>query len=121
MTAAPRFVSPVRVSRPEHGASDVKYLAKSVPGLPRRADDHKSASRRWFAALLWRAFPSPSEGDLADKAARVLDVSPRQVRNWLRCENDAGVSYVTAVMAIAGAEVVFGRIAPRGFHSSEDH
>lgn len=84
-----------------------------------RAGDHKSASRLWFRALLWRAFPSPSERELADKAARVLDVSPRQVQNWLRCENDAGLSYVTAVMAIAGAEVVFGRIAPRATGSGE--
>jgi hypothetical protein len=88
----------------------VKYPAHSSSA---RADDHKTASRRWFRDLLWRAFPSPSEGDLAIKAARVLDVSPRQVQNWLRCEHDAGLSYVTAVMAIAGAEVVFGQIATR--------
>jgi hypothetical protein len=115
MTAAPRFLSPVRVSQPEHGASPMKNPAFSSgrAGAGARGDDHKSASRRWFRALLWRAFPSPSEGDLADKAARVLDVSPRQVTNWLRCEHDAGLSYVTAVMAVAGAEVVFGQIAPR--------
>ena len=82
-----------------------KLLANSV--------DHRSASRRWFAALLWRAFPAPSEHDLSLKAARVLDVSPRQVRNWLRCDHDAGLSYVLAVMAIAGAEVVFDRIEGR--------
>lgn len=73
------------------------------------AVDHAAASRRWFAAMLWRAFPSHSEHDLALKAARVLDVSPRQVRNWLRCEHDASLRYVMAVMAIAGAEVVFDR------------
>lgn len=65
------------------------------------------SARRAFAALLWRAFPSPSEHDLALKAARVLDVSPRQVRNWLRCEHSAGFHHVAAVMAIAGAEIVF--------------
>ena len=71
------------------------------------AIDHKSASRKRFAAMLWMAFPSPSERDLSIKAAMVLDVSPRQVVKWLRCEHDAAVSYVFAVMAIAGAEIVF--------------
>lgn len=68
------------------------------------------AARRWFRNLLWRAFPSPSENDLAIKAAMVLDVSPRQVKNWLREENDASLRYVTAVLAIAGAEIIFGKI-----------
>ena len=72
--------------------------------------DHVSASRRAFAALLWRAFPSPSENEVALKAARVLDVSDRQVRNWLRCEHSAAWHYVAAVMAVAGAEIVFSKI-----------
>lgn len=63
--------------------------------------------------MLWRAFPSPSEHDLANKAARALDVSPRQVKNWLREEHDASLRYVTAVMMIAGAESVFGVIEER--------
>lgn len=71
------------------------------------------ASRRWFRNMLWRAFPSPSEHDLANKAANVLGVSPRQVKNWLREDNDASLRYVTAVLAIAGAEVVFGQIEAR--------
>lgn len=76
-------------------------------------EDHASASRRWFRNLLWRAFPSPSENDLAQTAARVLDVSPRQVRNWLREDHDASLRYVTAVMMIAGAESVFALIEGR--------
>lgn len=72
------------------------------------ASDHGQASRKWFSNLLWRAFPSPSEHALANKAARVLDVSPRQVKNWLRCENDASLKYVTAVMLIAGVEFGIG-------------
>lgn len=75
--------------------------------------DHSAASRRWFSNLLWRAFPSRSENDLANKAASVLDVSPRQVRNWLRGENDASLRYVTAVLAIAGAEMIFTKIEGR--------
>ena len=69
--------------------------------------DNISSSRKAFANMLWRAFPSPSEHELANKAARVLDVSPRQVTNWLRCENSAAVHYFFAVVAIAGAEIVF--------------
>lgn len=72
-----------------------------------------SASRRWFRNLLWRAFPSNSENDLAHKAAAVLDVSPRQVKNWLREDHDASLRYVTAVLAIAGAEIIFGKIEGR--------
>lgn len=70
--------------------------------------DHAAASRRWFRDLLWKAFsPAQSENEVAEKAARVLDVTPRQVRNWLRCENDASLRYVTAVLMIAGAESIF--------------
>lgn len=78
-----------------------------------RNSDHTEASRRWFAALLWRAFPARSERELASVAARALDVSPRQVVNWLRGEHDASLRYVTAVLAIAGAEVVFGAMERR--------
>jgi hypothetical protein len=84
---------------------DGKSLANPV--------EHGTVSRRWFRNLLWRAFPARSEADLANKAASVLDVSPRQVRNWLREENDASLRYVTAVMAIAGAEVIFSKIEGR--------
>jgi hypothetical protein len=90
-------------SQPESFAG--KNLSNSV--------EHGGASRRWFRNLLWRAFPSRSENDLAVKAASVLDVSPRQVRNWLREENDASLRHVTAVMAVAGAEVLFTKIERR--------
>lgn len=75
------------------------------PGRP-EGRDQVAASRQFFAALLWRAFPSPSEHDLAQKAGRVLDVSPRQVQNWLRWEHSAAFHHVAKVMAIAGAEIV---------------
>lgn len=81
-----------------------------MKNLTRNSVDHEAASRRWFAALLWRAFPSRSEHDLCSKAAGVLGVSPRQVRNWLRCENDASLKYVTAVTLIAGVEIGLGKI-----------
>ena len=75
------------------------------------AQNSRSRPRRWFRDLLWRAFPARSERDLAAKAAPILDVSERQVRNWLREEHDPGLTVVLKVMAIAGAEVVFVRDA----------
>ncbi|MFV0383663.1 hypothetical protein [Paracoccus sp. (in: a-proteobacteria)] len=82
----------------------MKNLAHSTdPGL----------ARRWFRALLWRAFPAASERELSVRAAAVLDVSPRQVSNWLREEHDASLRYVAAVLAIAGAEIVFQKIEGR--------
>jgi len=69
--------------------------------------DRNTAYRMWFRDMLWRAFPADSDAARAEKAARVLDVSDRQVRNWLRCEHDPKLRYVMAVIAIAGAEVVF--------------
>lgn len=75
--------------------------------------DHERASRRWFAGLLWRAFPAASENELAGRAAKVLNVSERQVRNWLRGENDASLKYVTAVALIAGVEIGLGAYGGR--------
>ncbi len=69
---------------------------------------HRTRSRKWFAGMLWRAFPAESERGVAQRAAPVLDVSERQVINWLRCDHDAALSYVTAVLVIAGAETVLG-------------
>nr|WP_306133349.1 hypothetical protein [Roseivivax marinus] len=70
-------------------------------------------ARKWFARLLWKAFPGASEREVAKQAAAVLDVSERQVINWLRCENDAGVTYTTAVMILAGVGIALdsGRAA----------
>jgi hypothetical protein len=87
--------------------SQRKYGDHSMKNLAESAGDSISSSRKAFAGLLWRAFPSPSEHELAVKAGKVLNVSPRQVKNWLRCDNSAAVHYFFAVAAIAGAEVVF--------------
>ena len=66
--------------------------------------------RRWFSEMLWRAFPSASANELSLKAAQALDVTPRQVMNWLKCENDPKLRYVMAVITLAGAEIVFDRM-----------
>ncbi|MGC9449773.1 hypothetical protein [Cereibacter johrii] len=70
-----------------------------------QSDVHARASRKRFAGLLWRAFPASSERDLAAKAAPVLGVSERQVRNWLQCENDAALRHVFAVTPVDEARV----------------
>lgn len=80
-----------------------------MKNLAGNSGDFGCAMRRRFARLLWDAFPASSEAELAEVAARALDCSPRQVKNWLRCENDAGLRYVGAVMMIAGAEKVIQR------------
>ncbi|MWP39404.1 hypothetical protein GQY15_17700 [Rhodobacter sphaeroides] len=99
-------------------ASSSKPLAKAQDGAnmrknPANSDEHARTSRKWFANLLRRAFPANSEAELAERAAPVLGVSTRQVRNWLREDHDASLRYVTAVMMIAGAEVVFSRMESR--------
>ena len=106
MSAAPRSFHkqfPVCPSQGKHMEAVVKNLADIAGGNVKPA-------RKAFANMLWLAFPSPSEHDLCLKAARVLDVSPRQVKNWLRCQNSAAIHYFFAVAAIAGAEVVFQQI-----------
>jgi len=109
MNAAPHsFSNAVPVS-----SSQAKHKETALKNLARFHGDNIAPARKAFAALLWRAFPSPSERELAHKAARVLDVSPRQVKNWLRCENSAAIHYFFAVAAIAGAEVVFERVEGR--------
>lgn len=105
MTApVPVPASAVPSSHKEHGGYALKNLAQN------KVDQEGTASRRFFAAMLWRAFPGPSENAVAKKAHRALGVSERQVKNWLRCENSAPVNAVLSVLAIAGAEIVFKHI-----------
>lgn len=102
MNARPRSLHSLSVH-----SSQVKHRGSLMNNLSGNDFDSVDASRRAFANMLWRAFPAKSENELAEKAARVLDVSDRQVKNWLRCENSAAIQYFFAVAAIAGAEVVF--------------
>uniref|UniRef100_A4WTC0 Uncharacterized protein n=1 Tax=Cereibacter sphaeroides (strain ATCC 17025 / ATH 2.4.3) TaxID=349102 RepID=A4WTC0_CERS5 len=94
------------LAKAQDGANMRKYLAQN--------DIQAKASRKRFARMLWRAFPSDSERDLAATAAPVLGVSERQVRNWLQCEHDAAARHVFAVMAIACGEEIFSIIEGRG-------
>ena len=89
---------------------DMEAAVKNLAGI---TDDDVKVARRAFAGLLWLAFPSPSENELAEKAGRVLDVSPRQVKNWLRCQNSAAIHYLFAIVAIAGAEAALKALEGR--------
>ncbi|WOI54974.1 hypothetical protein [Palleronia sp. LCG004] len=78
--------------------------------FPSNSTDAARDAGTFFIRMLWRAFPAPSEHALAARAAPVLDVSERQVRNWLRGTHTPRADYLLAVMAIAGAEVVIRKI-----------
>lgn len=91
-------------SQVKDGVNMPKNLSKNVRRGDFLSGRHKSMSRKWFAALLWRAFPAASNIEVARLGAPVLGVSERQITNWLNCENDAALSYVTAVMVLAGVE-----------------
>lgn len=79
----------------------------------RKGRTAEDLERRWFADLLWKAFPEArSENELAHLVAEVLTtdrrpINPRTVRNWLRCDNSPHYRYVTRVIAMAGAECIF--------------
>ena len=91
-------------SQVKDGANMRKNLSRNARRGEFLNGQHKNMSRKWFAALLWRAFPAASNTEVARLGAPVLGVSERQIINWLNCENDAALSYVTAVMVLAGVE-----------------
>ena len=67
----------------------------------------QTARRRWFAAVMWRAFPGVSVREKAVRAAPVLSLTPRQCENLMKGEHDAKLGTILAVLAIAGAENIF--------------
>lgn len=78
----------------------------------------EEAERKWFAALLWQAFPMcRSENELCERAAKVLSrksrpVTARAVKNWLRCDNTPHFRYVLTVYALAQGERIAKAISP---------
>lgn len=103
MTSRPKSI-PVASQDGDLSRTCAKNPARSA-GLER--------PREWFRDLLWAAFPGKSEREVSQRAAMALGVSQRQVQNWLRCEHDASLRHVAALMVIAGAEVVLGLIGGR--------
>lgn len=93
MTTAPSVLSYVRSvdrSQVKHGVEPVKYLAKSNV-------DFRAASRREDSNKLRAAFDGPTQSAIAEKASRAMGVSPRQIINWMQCENDMPSWAVKAV------------------------
>jgi len=97
----------------QHGAAQRKNTAGSLGATAGARFDpfigsgaQADVARDWFARALWRAFPGPSEAAVAKGAARRLGVSERQARNWLRCEHDASLRHVAAVIMVLGAGAV---------------
>jgi hypothetical protein len=100
-------------SQVKNGVNMQKNLSQNGLRSDFSGGRHKSLSRRWFASLLWAAFPGASEREVARMGAPVLGVSERQIINWLRCDNDAALSYVTAVMVLAGVEFALDGVRGR--------
>ena len=81
--------------------------------LCRKSSIPEETERKWFAGLLWKAFPeATSFEELADLVAEVLtteqrSVNPKTVRNWLNLDHTPHFRYVIRVIAMAGAESLF--------------
>jgi hypothetical protein len=99
------LVGDVQCSPPEHGSFRMKFPSQNRAAMGRARD--VTLRRRWFANLLWRAFPGHSAREKAVAAAPVLGLSVKQVENLLNGQHDAKLGTILAVLAIAGAESVF--------------
>lgn len=81
--------------------------------LCRKSSKPEETERKWFAGLLWKAFPEAiSQEELANLVAEVLTtdkrpVHPKTVRNWLNLDHAPHFRYVIRVIAMAGAESLF--------------
>lgn len=81
--------------------------------LCRKSPIPEETERKWFAGLLWTAFPEAiSQEELADLVVEVLTtdqrpVNPKTVRNWLNLDHAPHLRYVIRVIALAGAESLF--------------
>ncbi|WP_242685186.1 MULTISPECIES: hypothetical protein [Haematobacter] len=94
-----------------------KSCRKSTGVATVAAQDEEAELQR-FARLLRKAFPgAASDHELSETAAAVLstrrrNVHPKTVRNWLNGDNTPHFRHVMRVLAIAGAEGVFGLLDP---------
>lgn len=105
---------------PNTPAHEWNYKGEQVEKLYRKRATPEEEERRWFANLLWTAFPDAhSEEQLSELVSEVLTtemrpVHPKTVRNWLRCDNSPHFRYVMRVIAMAGAESLFQIIDREG-------
>lgn len=99
MTTAPLIPPIVSIPR-----SRGKYRGNTMKNPAKTHQHGAPVQRQWVCNMLWAAFPSASENILSEKAARALDCSERQVRNWLRCEHDAGAKIIAGLVVLIGFE-----------------
>lgn len=64
----------------------------------------QSLGRDLVAKMIWAAFPGPSEYAVAERAAKVLDMSPKHIRRLLRGENSVNADVVMALIVLVGFE-----------------
>lgn len=64
----------------------------------------KSVGRDLVARMIWAAFPGPSEHAVSERAAVVLDMSPKHIRRLLRKENAVNADVVVALIVLVGFE-----------------
>lgn len=69
--------------------------------------------RKLVAALLWKAFPSKSADELAERAAPVLGLSERHIKRLLKGEHSVNADVAFAVLALAGFEAGLSLIFDR--------
>lgn len=106
-------LTPVSKGFTQKGSLLNPYRSEPVEKLYRKSTCREENERRWFAGLLWRAFPEAiSQEELAELVADVLTtdkrpVHPKTVRNWLNLDHAPHFRYVIRVIAMAGAESLF--------------
>jgi hypothetical protein len=87
------------------------YPVKNPSGTTGR-DICPDLSKERMVRLLWAAFLSRSENELAEKASRYLGVTERTVRNYLRRTHEAKLRHAIMLGALVGYErflgIVFG-------------
>lgn len=81
-----------------------------MKNLTRNGIDVEEKAAKWFSDLLWNAFPADSEAQVAMKAAKALEVSEKQVRNWLRHSNSPAWKFVFKALIAEGVEIVAQKI-----------
>ena len=105
--------SPISKGFTKKVSSQNLYRSEPLEKLCRKSSIPEEIERKWFAGLLWKAFPEANSlEELADLVAEVLTtdkrpVNPKTVRNWLNLDHAPHFRYVIRVIALAGAESLF--------------
>lgn len=121
ISAAPALSTAATLATPYSAAAETAHSQGECRG--RAVKNPSESNHSWldsdemrerFARMLWLAFPSPSENDLAQRAGPVLGVHPRTIKNYLRCTHEAGMGKFLIVAGIIGFETTVTMIYGRG-------